>query len=220
MKRGHELASEALPGKDRRGEDQNGSTDHDPRTAGREADDRSVQGTQDPVHRVSGFGTDPAADQVAHQDRDQGDRQERRAGHGEGLRIGERFEEAALLLLQREHRQEAERDDEEGEEERRPDLTRTRGYDLPAGRARLGPLQVLVHVLDHHDGAVHHGADRDRDPTKAHDVRVHSDPAHHDEGDENADGQRDDRHERRAEVEEENDGYGRHDQGFLEQLVT
>jgi hypothetical protein len=28
------------------------------------------------------------------------------------------------------------------------------------------------------------------------------------------------RHERRAEVEEENDGYGRHDQGFLEQLVT
>ncbi len=43
-------------------------------------------------------------------------------------------------------------------------------------------LEVLVHVLDHHDRGVDHGADGDRDAAERHDVGADADPAHGDEG--------------------------------------
>ena len=41
-----------------------------------------------------------------------------------------------------------------------------------------GALEVLVHVLDHHDRRVDHRADGDRDAAERHDVGAHADPAH------------------------------------------
>ena len=35
-----------------------------------------------------------------------------------------------------------------------------------SGTRRLGPLEMLVRVLDHHDRSIHHGADRDRNATR------------------------------------------------------
>ena len=34
------------------------------------------------------------------------------------------------------------------------------------------PFEVLVRILDHHDGRIDHRADRDGDAAEAHDVRV------------------------------------------------
>ena len=76
-----------------------------------------------------------------------------------------------------------------------------------------------MHVLDHHDRRVDHGADGDRDSSQAHDVGAHADPAHHDERDEDAERQRGDGDQRRPEVQQEQHGDPRHDQRFLEQLA-
>ena len=83
-----------------------------------------------------------------------------------------------------------------------------------------GALEVLVHVLDHDDGRVHHRPDRDRDPAKAHDVGVHAHPAHDDERDEDADGQRHDYHERRSEVQQKQQRHGCDDERFLHKFLA
>ena len=54
--------------------------------------------------------------------------------------------------------------------------TSTAGLEHRVGRrvaaCRRQPLQVLVRVLDHHDGRVDHRADGDGDAAQAHDVGV------------------------------------------------
>jgi hypothetical protein len=76
---------------------------------------------------------------------------------------------------------------------------------------------VLVRVLDHHDGRVDHRADGDRDAAQAHQVGVHAQQAHGDEGDQHADRQHQDGHQRAAHMHQEDDADQRDDQAFLEQ---
>ena len=60
-------------------------------------------------------------------------------------------------------------------------------------------LQVLVGILDHHDGRVHHGPDGDAD--ERHDIGVDPLVAHDDERDQDAERQGDDGDEGGTQVE-------------------
>ena len=86
-------------------------------------------------------------------------------------------------------------------------------------RAVLERLEVLVRVLDQHDGGIDHRAERDRDAAQAEDVRADALPVHHDERGQHADRQRDHRDERRAQVEQEDGADQRDDDELLDELV-
>jgi hypothetical protein len=73
-------------------------------------------------------------------------------------------------------------------------------------------FQVLVRVLDHHDGGVDHRADGDGDAAQAHQVGVHAQRAHGDEGDQHADRQHQDGDQRAAHVQQEDDADQRDDE--------
>ncbi|MNF46121.1 hypothetical protein D3C84_272750 [compost metagenome] len=130
------------------------------------------------------------------------------------------MEHPPLLRLQREHRQEADGDDEQGEEDGGPHLYARLGDDAPAVLVgeRL-PLHVLVDVLDHHDSAIHHGADGDGDASQRHDVGVDPLQVHHDKGGQDGDGQGDDHHQGRAQVEQEGEANQHHHRELLQQLA-
>jgi hypothetical protein len=81
----------------------------------------------------------------------------------------------------------------------------------------LEPLDVLVRVLDHDDGRIDHGADGDRDAAQAHDVRVHAQRAHGDEGDQHAHRQHQDRHQCATRVHQEHQADQGDDDAFLDQ---
>ncbi len=83
--------------------------------------------------------------------------------------------------------------------------------------ARLQPFQVLVRVLDHHDGGVDHRPDGDGDAAQAHDIGVDAERPHADEGGEDGDRQHQDGDQRRAQMQQENDADQRDDQAFLGQ---
>ena len=89
-----------------------------------------------------------------------------------------------------------------------------------AGVLVLPGLDVLVRVLDHHHRGIHHRADGDRDAAERHDVGVDALVAHDDEGDQHAQRQRDDGHQRRAQVPQEQRADQRHDDELLDQLVA
>ena len=80
-------------------------------------------------------------------------------------------------------------------------------------------LQVLVGVFDHHHRRIDHGTNGNRDATQRHDVRVHALVVHHDERGQDAQRQRDDGDERRAQVKQEGEAHHRHDEEFFQQLV-
>ncbi|MPM86569.1 hypothetical protein SDC9_133658 [bioreactor metagenome] len=102
----HELRAQAGRRVDRQCQDSYSHSDGGFLPLHHPGDDRSVQPDQEAIHRILGLRHDPPADEQQHQDRHQGDREEGRAGHGEGLGEGERREQPALLRFQGEHRQE------------------------------------------------------------------------------------------------------------------
>ena len=79
-------------------------------------------------------------------------------------------------------------------------------------------LGLLVGVLDHHHRGIDHCADGDGDAAQRHDVRVDALIAHDRKGDQHADRQRDDGHQRRAQVPEEQPADQRDDDELLQQL--
>ena len=183
----------------------------------RELDHRPIDPDQEPVHRILVLGHDAAAHEQRHQRRNQQDREQGRRGHGEGLGVGKRLEQPALLRLQREDRQEGDRDDEQAEEERRAHLDRGLDQHLGPRLAGRRALEPLMRVLDHDDGGIDHGADGDGDAAEAHDVGAQAQQPHADIGDQHAKRQRDDGDERAAGVQQEDDADQRHDGAFLEQ---
>ena len=76
-------------------------------------------------------------------------------------------------------------------------------------------LVVFVGVLHHDDGSVDQHADRDRDAAEGHDVGAEALDPHDDEGQQDGDRDRDDRHQGRTEVEEKDDA----DQGDDDRLL-
>ncbi len=142
---------------------------------------------------------------------------QRRRGHGEGLGVGERLEQPALLRFQGEDGQERHGDDEKAEEERGTHLDRGFDHDLGPRLAGRRPLEPLMRVLDHDDGGIHHRADGDGDAAEAHDVGAEPQGPHADIGDENAERQRDDGDERAARMQQEDDADERDNQALLDQ---
>ena len=139
------------------------------------------------------------------------------ARHGEGLGIGERLEQPALLRFQGENRQEGHGDDEQAEEQRRTDLDGSLDQYLAAGLAGRRALQMLVRVLDHDDGGIHHRADGDGDAAEAHDVGAEAQRPHADIGNEDAERQRDDRHQRAAGMKQKDHADQGDDRALLDQ---
>ena len=81
------------------------------------------------------------------------------------------------------------------------------------------PFQMLVRVLDHHDGCIDHGPDRDRDAPERHDVGVQPLVRHHDERRQNGHGDRENGDEGRAEMQQEQEADEGHDHALLGQLL-
>ena len=163
------------------------------------------------------FGHDAAAYEQRHQRRHQRHRQQRRCCHGEGLGVGERLEHASFLRLQCENRQERHRDDEEAEEQRRSDLDCCLDQHFAAGLVGRRTLQVLMGVFNHDDGGVDHRSDGDRDAAKAHDVGAQTEEIHAQVSDEDAKWQSDNRDQRTAYVQQEDDADQGDDDAFLRQ---
>ena len=224
---GHELTANVLQGPQAEQQQHGG---HRQRALGALQDcieQWAVDGNQESVERVALLAGDAATDQVAHQHGDQRDRQARCRRHGVGFGEGQRREQPPLLRLQREHRHKGQRDDQQREKQRGPDLGRRIADDLPAlgtfqrliGVGLLPVFQVLVCVLDHHHGCIHHGADGNGDASQRHDVGVHPLVVHDDESRQDAQGQRDDGHQGRAQVKQKDKAHHGHHGELFEQLV-
>src|SRR6266705_2723229 len=80
-------------------------------------------------------------------------------------------------------------------------------------------FEALVRVLDHHHRGIHHRADRDGDAAERHDVGVDPLVDHDDERRENAERQRDDRDESRAQVKQEQHAHQRHNDELLDEFL-
>ena len=176
------------------GENQRSDDQHSFGVSQRPVERRAVEARQPAVDRIGIFGRDAAADQPAHQHRDQRYRQQRGAGHRIGFGKRQRRKQPAFLPLEREHRDERKSDDQQAEKQRRADFDRRLGDDRPARRAGedfagvvMPPaFKVFMGVLDHHHGGIDHGADGNGNAAQRHDVGVHPLPAHDDDGDEHA----------------------------------
>ena len=79
---------------------------------------------------------------------------------------------------------------------------------------------MLVRVLDHHHGGIDHGADGDGDPAERHDVGIDALVAHDDEGHQDAQGQGDDRNQRRAQVPEKDQANQGNHHELFQQFVA
>ena len=83
-----------------------------------------------------------------------------------------------------------------------------------------GALQMLVGVLDHDDGRVHHGAYGDGDAAEAHDVGAETQGLHRRESHEHADRQHDDGDQGAAHMQQEDHADQRDDDAFLGQRAV
>jgi hypothetical protein len=78
-------------------------------------------------------------------------------------------------------------------------------------------FEMLVRVLDHHDGRVDHRADGNRNAAQAHEVGAHAQQPHGDEGDQYAHRQHQDGDQRAAHMHQEDDADQRDNEGLLNQ---
>ena len=81
-------------------------------------------------------------------------------------------------------------------------------------------LQPLVGVLNHHDGGIDHRPYRNGDSAQRHDVGVKPLEMHHDKGEAQAERQRNNRHQRRAYVPQEQGTDQRDDDKLFQQLMA
>src|SRR6266516_2502373 len=75
---------------------------------------------------------------------------------------------------------------------------------------------MLVSVFDHDDRRIDHRADRDRDAAEAHDIGAEAEQLHGAERHQDTDRQHQDRHQRAAEVQQEDDADQRYAHALLE----
>jgi hypothetical protein len=108
------------------------------RAAQGDVDEGLVDGADQARDRVVGLAADLAADQQVAQRGREGDAQQRRGEHDEGLGVGERLEEAAGLALEAEDGDERDGDDQQREEDRGGDLAGGLGEELAGARGSRG----------------------------------------------------------------------------------
>ncbi len=173
------------------------------------------------------FVRDFAPDPIPHEHRNQRDRQARGGCHCIGFGERQWTEQPAFLRLQGEHWNERQRDDQQAEEQCRPHFNSRVSNDLPVLLALQGGvrmplvpgLNVLVGVFDHDDCCIDHRSDGDRDATQRHDVGVDALPLHDHKSNQDADRQRHDGDQRRAQMPQKNRANQRNDNELLDELV-
>ena len=183
-------------------------------------DDRTISPDQETIHRVLRFRHDFAANEQHHQHRHQGHRKQSRARHREGLGVGQGREQTSFLGFQRKDGQEGNGDDEQREEQCGADLFAGRNHCLdaiPVGMILRQTLDVLMGVFDHHDGRIDHRPDGDGDTAQAHQVRVHPQQSHGNEGNQHPDRQHQDGYQSTAHVHQEDDADQRDNETFFRQ---
>ena len=213
----HEFRTDAAERHHRDGEHEDSGEDGHAAGAQHQRNDGPVEPDQRLVERIFGLRHDPAANEDRHQHRHQRDREKRGGRHRKGLGRGKRLEEPAFLRLQREDRQEGDGDDQQAEKERRAHFLRRLDDDGAARSAGRRMLEPLVGILDHHDRRIDHGADRNRNAAKAHDVGRNTERMGGGKRNQNADRQRDDGNKRAACMPEEQKADQRHDDAFLDE---
>ena len=150
------------------------------------------------------------------------DRQYGGDGHGEVLGKGERLEEPSFLRFQGKDGHERDRDDQQRKEACRRDfLDGLDNHSVVIAFAALGfpDLQLLVRLLHHHDGCVHHGPDGNGDSSQRHDVGSHPNRLHRNEGNQNRYGYGQNRNQGAGDVPEENQNHQADDGDFFEERV-
>ncbi len=78
---------------------------------------------------------------------------------------------------------------------------------------------MLVCILDHDNGRIDHGADRDRNAAKTHDVGSQPEQLHRAERHQHTNGQHQDRHQRTSDMQQEDDTNQGNDDAFLQQRM-
>ena len=162
-----------------------------------------IDADQHAVKRVFSFVRNPAADPIAHQHRNQRDRQPGSRRHGVGFGKRQGAEQAPFLSFQREHRNKGQRDDQQRKKKCRAHFACRIGNHFPARFAfqrfvgvRVVPdLDFFVRVFNHHYRGVDHRADGNGDAAERHDVGVDSLMTHDDEGNQHTQRQRNNRHQ-------------------------
>jgi hypothetical protein len=162
----HELVPQAHRDRDRRQEREEPDRHRRLGPPERHVHEGLVEADDEARDRMLLLRVDLPANEHVPQRRREGDGEQRRDEHHEGLGVGERLEEAPRLAGQGEHGQEGHRDDEEGKEDRGGDLLGRLGEQLAPVRAGWGVLEPLVRGLDHHDLGIDRGADGDGDPAR------------------------------------------------------
>ena len=145
----------------------------------------------------------------------------RRAGHGKGLGVGERLEEPALLRLEGEDRQERDGDDQQAEEQRRSDLAaggddRFRAAIRPAcSRSRCLWAFSIITIAASTMAPIAMAM-----PPRLMMFELRPSSCMAMNGDQHADRQHDDGHQRAAHVQEEDDADQRDDDALLDQRAA
>ena len=85
---------------------------------------------------------------------------------------------------------------------------------------RFPHLQLLVGLLHHHDGRVHHGADGNGNSAQRHDVGSHSHHLHGNEGNQNRNRNGQDRNQGAGNVPEEDQNHQADDDDFLDRACA
>src|SRR5207302_2912818 len=126
------------------------------------------------------------------------------------------------LRFESEDRHEGEGDDQQREKAGPADFLHRLDQDFLIGTltsAVFPSIELLVRVLDDHDGRVDHRTDGHGDAAEGHDVGVDPEDLHRDEGDDHRRWDRDDRNDRARDVPQENENDERDDDHLHKQLV-
>ena len=81
-------------------------------------------------------------------------------------------------------------------------------------------LEPFMRIFNHHNGGIHHCAHGDGDPTQRHNIGVQPLEVHDDKGNAQAERQRNDGDQRRADVPEEQGADNSHHDKLFKQLGT
>ena len=82
------------------------------------------------------------------------------------------------------------------------------------------PFNMLMHIFDHDDTGIDHRADSNRNTAQRHNVGVDTLQFHNGKGQQYANRQADQDHQRRSEMREEQRTHQHHDQHFFKQAMA
>ena len=189
---------------------------------------RMIRFDQHPVQGVTCLGRNFPPDPESHQNRNDDDGQCGRSRHGVRFRECQRAKQTTFLPFQGKDRNKGQGDDQQANEQRGSHFHGGVGNHLPAGgvvnlltRMLMIPLlKPFVRIFNHHNGGIHHRTDGNRYPSQRHDIGVQSLEVHDDKGDTQAKWQRNNRHQGRTYMPEEQCANDSNNDKLFKKLVT